>query len=59
METKVVKKSYDFVSAEGRHIVGANYYLVCESPLGSVSFKIEAKGLEKKVLEKVVEEQEN
>lgn len=59
METKVVKKPYDFVGCEGRHIVGSNYYLVCESPLGSVSLKIEAKGLEKKILEKVIEEQDN
>jgi len=59
METKIGKKAYDFVGREGRRVFGVNYYLMVESPIGSLSFLIPAKGIEKKVLEKLVEEQDS
>ena len=55
METKVISRHYNFTTKDGKHLEGDNYYLVVETPLGSVNLKIDAKGFEKQILKSVVD----
>ena len=52
---KILEKPYDFKDKDsGRQITGHNYWLVVETPLGSVEFKIVAPSqIEKTILKDI------